>query len=256
MLGLAAGLAGMVDAVVGGGGLIQVPALFSALPQAMPATLFGTNKVASLCGTAFAARTYWRRMPIDGSLVVPASLAALIFAFVGAWALTMFPPELFRQLLPVVLLLVAVHVFRRKDFGSVYAPRLHGRRQWLSASGVGAVIGFYDGFFGPGTGSFLIFLFIRGFGLDFLRASATAKIVNVACNVAALAWLVPNSPPIWTLAAVMAVCNILGSVVGARLAILKGTGFVRQVFLGVVMVLIAKTGWDAYGPLLMFHVKQ
>jgi hypothetical protein len=254
-LGLAAAIAGMVDAVVGGGGLIQVPALFSALPQTLPATLFGTNKIASLCGTAWAARTYWRRIPIDRALVVPASIAALIFAFIGAWTLTRVPAELFRQLLPVILLLVAIHVFRRKDFGSVYQPAAQGRRPWLAAAGVGAVIGFYDGFFGPGTGSFLVFLFIRGFGLDFLRASATAKIVNVACNLAALAWLVPNSPPLWTLAVVMAACNVCGSVVGAHLAILKGTGFVRTVFLCVIVVLIAKTGWDAYAP-LMFHVKQ
>ncbi len=80
--------------------------------------------------------------------------------------------------------------------------------------------------------------------------------MNVACNVAALAWLVPNGPPIWTLAVVMAASNIIGSIFGARLAIRKGTGFVRQVFLVVVLLLIAKTGWDAYAPLLMFHVKQ
>lgn len=245
MLGLAALLAGMVDAVVGGGGLIQVPALFSALPQAMPATLFGTNKVASLCGTAFAARTYWRRMPVELGIVLPASLAALVFAFLGAWVLTRVPPDLFRQLLPPVLLLVAVHVFLHREFGSVYAPRSEGWRRRLGALSVGAVIGFYDGLFGPGTGSFLIFLFIRSFGLDFLRASASAKIVNVACNVAALAWLVPTHPPIWQLALVMAVCNIIGSVIGASLAIRKGTGFVRHVFLWVVGILVLKTGWDA-----------
>ena len=245
MLGLAAFLAGMVDAVVGGGGLIQVPALFSALPQAMPATLFGTNKVASLCGTAFAARTYWRRTPVDLPIVVPAVLSAWVFAFVGAWALTRFPPELFRKLLPLVLLLVALHVFRRREFGSVYAPTLAGERRWFAALAVGAVMGFYDGFFGPGTGSFLVFLFIRSFGLDVLRASASAKIVNVACNVGALAWLVPAHPPLWQLAMVMALCNIVGAVLGAKLAIRKGTGFVRQVFLGVVAALILKTAWDA-----------
>lgn len=227
MLGLAAFLAGMVDAVVGGGGLIQVPALFSALPQAMPATLFGTNKVASLCGTAWAARTYWRRMPVDLAIVLPASLSAVVFAFVGAWVLTRVPPDVFRQLLPPVLLLVAVHVFRHREFGNVYAPAAEGWRRRLGALGVGAVIGFYDGFFGPGTGSFLIYLFIQRFGLDFLRASASAKIVNVACNVAALAWLVPTHPPIWQLAVVMAVCNIIGAGIGARLAIKKGAGFVR-----------------------------
>lgn len=245
MLGLAAFLAGMVDAVVGGGGLIQVPALFSALPQAMPATLFGTNKIASLSGTAFAARTYWRRMPVDLSIVVPAVLSALAFAFVGAWTLTHFPPEMFRKLLPLVLLLVAVYVFRRRDFGSVHAPSLAAGRRRLAALAVGAVMGFYDGFFGPGTGSFLVFLFVRSFGQDFLRASASAKIVNVACNFGALAWLVPVHPPLWQLAVVMGVCNIVGAVVGARLAIRKGTGFVRQVFLGVVAALILKTAWDA-----------
>jgi uncharacterized membrane protein YfcA len=245
MLGLAAFLAGMVDAVVGGGGLIQVPALFSALPQAMPATLFGTNKIASLSGTAFAARTYWRRMPVDLSIVVPAVLSAWAFAFVGAWTLTHFPPEMFRKLLPLVLLLVAVYVFRRRDFGSVHAPTLAAGRRRLAALVVGAVIGFYDGFFGPGTGSFLVFLFVRSFGQDFLRASASAKIVNVACNLGALAWLVPVHPPLWQLAVVMGICNIAGAVVGARLAIRKGTGFVRQVFLGVVAALILKTAWDA-----------
>ncbi len=255
-LGMAALLAGLVDAVVGGGGLVQVPMLFSALPQTLPATLFGTNKLASLCGTAFAARAYWRRFPVDWGLVLPASLAALLFAFLGAWALTLFPPEIFRRLLPLILLLVAIYVFRRKTFGTAYAPTRQGRAKWWAAAGVGTVLGFYDGFFGPGTGSFLIFLFIRGFGLDFLRASASAKIVNLACNAAALAWFIPTHPPLWTLALVMAVCNVAGSVIGARLAIREGAGFVRKVFLGVVLVLIAKTGWDAYGPLLMFHVKQ
>lgn len=253
-LGLAALLAGLLDAVVGGGGLVQVPALFSALPNAHPATLFGTNKVASLCGTAFAARAYSQRFSIDWGLVLPASGAALVFAFAGALALTLFPPQLFRQLLPVVLLLVAIYVFQRKDFGGQHAPRLQGARKWVAAALVGAAIGFYDGFFGPGTGSFLIFLFIRSFGLDFLRASAAAKIVNLACNVAALTWFIPTHPPIWQVAAVMAVCNITGSMLGARLAIREGAAFVRQVFLGVVLLLIAKTGWDAYGA-LMFHVK-
>ncbi len=255
-LGMAALLAGLVDAVVGGGGLIQVPMLFSALPQALPATLFGTNKVASLCGTAFAARTYGRKFPVDWGLVLPASLTALVFAYAGAFALTLLPPELFRRLLPVILLLVALYVFRRKDFGTAYAPTREGLGKWTRAALIGAAIGFYDGFFGPGTGSFLIFLFIRFFGQDFLRASAAAKIVNVACNLAALAWFIPTHPPIWSLALVMAGCNIAGSVVGARLAIREGAAFVRRIFLGVVLLLIAKTGWDAYGDFLMFHVKQ
>ena len=249
-LGLAAVIAGLLDAIVGGGGLIQVPALFSALPSAMPSTLFATNKLSGIFGTAFAARTYWKKYPVDWVLVLPASVGALVFAFVGAWAITIFPPDIFRKLLPFILLLVAVYVFRRRDFGGDYAPTRQGMQKALLALIVGAGIGLYDGFFGPGTGSFLIFVFIRGFGLDFLRASAAAKIVNVACNFAALAWFIPTSQPLWVLGGVMAVCNIVGAMLGARLALKEGAGFVRQIFLLVVMALILKTAWDAFGHLV------
>lgn len=246
-LGGAALLAGLLDAIVGGGGLIQVPVLFSAFPTATPSTLFGTNKLSSIFGTAIAARTYGKKYPVDWSLVLPASLAALIFAFIGAWAITIFPPDVFRKLLPFILVLVAWYVFRRKDFGGDYAPTRQGRKKVMLAVAIGALIGLYDGFFGPGTGSFLIFLFIRSFGLDFLRASAAAKIVNVACNFAALAWFIPTTAPLWLLGGLMAVCNIVGSVLGARLALKEGTVFVRRIFLFVVMALIVKTGWDAFG---------
>ena len=245
-LGFAALLAGMLDAVVGGGGLIQIPALFTAVPTATPATLFGTNKLASICGTSMAARAYAKTYPIDWEIVLPASLAALASAFAGAWAVSLIPPAVFRRCLPLVLLLVAVYVFRRKDFGGSYQPSREGRAKFWLALATGLVIGFYDGFFGPGTGSFLIFLFIRCFGLDFLRASAAAKLVNVACNFSALVWFIPTSQPLWLAAGVMAVCNITGSVVGARIAVREGAGFVRKVFLLVVGALIIKTAWDAF----------
>lgn len=158
LLALAAVLAGLVDAVVGGGGLIQVPVLFSVFPAAAPATLFGTNKLASVWGTAVAARSYAQRFPVAWSVALPASLAALVFAFVGAWAVSVFPPVLLRKALPFFLLLVAAYVLVRKDFGSVHQPIAKSRRKTLLAIAVGALIGLYDGFFGPGTGSFLIFL--------------------------------------------------------------------------------------------------
>lgn len=247
MLGLAALFAGLVDAVAGGGGLIQVPALFSAFPQLSPATLFGTNKLSSVWGTAFAARSYAKQIPIDWEVGVPASLAALVFAFAGAMAITVFPPDIFRKLLPFILFLVAAYVLRKKDFGAVYAPICHGRRKQVRAVLVGAVIGFYDGFFGPGTGSFLIFAFIRGLGLDFLRASAIAKLVNVACNMAALAWFLPTAQPLWQLGLWMAICNVMGSVLGARLALKGGSRAIRSLFLLVLAALILKTGFDAFG---------
>ncbi len=246
-LGVAAFVAGLLDAIVGGGGLIQVPALFAALPSAMPSTLFGTNKLSGVFGTAIAAKAYWKRIPIDWLLVWPACLGALVFAFVGAWTITIFPPEIFRKLLPFILLFAAVYVFRRKDFGGDYAPTRQGLSKMALALALGSVMGFYDGFFGPGTGSFLIFGFIRGFGLDFLRASASAKLVNVACNVAALAWFIPTGQPLWMLGLLMAGCNMAGALLGTRLALKEGAGFVRRIFLLVVAGLILKTGWDAFG---------
>ncbi len=246
MLGLAAAFAGLVDAVVGGGGLIQVPALFSAFPQLAPASLFGTNKLSSVWGTAFAARSYAKRIRLDWEIALPASMASLIFAFAGAYTITIFPPDIFRKLLPFILLLVAVYVLRKRDFGVEYQPCCTGRRKQVRAVLVGMAIGFYDGFFGPGTGSFLIFAFIRGFGLDFLRASALAKLVNVACNVAALAWFLPTSQPLWQLGLWMAACNVVGSIVGARLALKGGARLIRTLFLMVLAALILKTGYDAF----------
>ena len=247
LLGLAAVFAGLVDAVVGGGGLIQVPALFSTFPQLSPPTLFATNKLSSVWGTAVAASNYARRIPIDWGLALSASAAALLFAFGGAYAITIFPPELFRKLLPFILLLVAVYVVRKPDFGGEFQPSCFGRRKRVRAVMVGMAMGLYDGFFGPGTGSFLIFAFVRGFGLDFLRASAHAKLVNVACNLAALAWFMPNTQLLWQLGLWMAVCNVVGAVLGTRLALKGGSRLIRWLFLLVLTCLILKPGYDAFG---------
>lgn len=246
LLALAALLAGLIDSVVGGGGLIQLPALLSVFPQAAPASLFGTNKLAAIWGTAFAARSYAKRLTLLWNIALPASAAALIFAFLGARAVSLVPQELLRKALPFVLLAVAIYVFRRKSFGSETLGEGDPRSRTVLALLTGAVIGFYDGLFGPGTGSFLIFLFVRFFHLDFLQASAIAKVVNVACNAAALAWFASAGYVIWQLGLLMAGCNIIGAVVGTRLALKGGTGFVRKLFLLVVGLLIIKTGYDGF----------
>ena len=143
-----------------------------------------------------------------------------------------------------LLVAVAIYTFVRKDFGSLHAPRLSaGQRLWIGAA-VGSAIGFYDGFFGPGTGSFLIFLFVGVFGFDFLAASAAAKVVNAASNVSALGNFALTGHVLYALAAPMAVSNILGSLAGTRLAILRGSRFVRWFFLAVVTAIICKLAWD------------
>ena len=246
LLALAAVLAGLIDSVVGGGGLIQLPALLSVFPQALPSSLFGTNKLAAIWGTAFAARSYAKRLNLLWNLALPASAAALIFAFLGARSVSLVPHELLRKVLPFVLLAVAIYVFRRKTFGSETQAEGASANRTGRALLTGAVIGFYDGLFGPGTGSFLIFLFVRFFHLDFLQASAIAKVVNVACNFAALAWFAWAGHVIWQLGVLMACCNIAGSIMGTRLALKGGTGFVRKLFLLVVGLLIVKTGYDGF----------
>jgi uncharacterized protein len=246
LLGAAAFLAGMIDAVVGGGGLIQLPALFAALPNTAPATLLGTSKLAGVWGTGAAALSFARRVRIEWGTAAPAAVAAFMLAFLGAYTVTHIPPDFVRKLLPFILVVVAVYTFMRKDFGSVHKPLHNGVKEKAIAVAIGGSIGFYDGFFGPGTGSFLVFLFIRFFGFDFLGASAVAKIVNVACNFAALLWFGYSGHLLWQLGLLMAVCNVVGSVVGSNLAIKRGSGFVRVVFLYVVAALILKTGYDAF----------
>jgi uncharacterized membrane protein YfcA len=246
ILGIAALFAGMIDAIVGGGGLIQIPALFSTLPNVMPATLLGTNKLAGICGTSAAALGFARKVSLRWNAALPAAGAAFIFSFAGAYMVTQAPADYVRKLLPFILIAVAVYTFHKKSFGSIHEPVHAGWMERMVAVGVGAAIGFYDGFFGPGTGSFLVFMFVRFFGLDFLGASAVAKVVNVACNLAALLWFGYSGHLLWQLGILMAVCNITGSLIGTQIALRHGSGFVRKIFLCVVSVLILKTGYDAF----------
>ena len=167
-------LAGFVDAIVGGGGLVMVPALFAAFPGAPPATLLGTNKAASVWGTAMATWQYSRRVQIRWRAMLPAAAAGFAGSFAGAWAVTVISADFLRKLLPLVLLGVLAYTLAKKELGRHHAPRYAGRAELLAACLIGLLIGFYDGFFGPGTGSFFVFLFVRLLGYDFLNASASA----------------------------------------------------------------------------------
>lgn len=237
--------AGLVDAMVGGGGLVQVPLLFNVFPGVQPATLFGTNKAVSIVGTGFAARRYLRTVDMDWAVLGRAALAAFIASFAGAAAVGLFHPQALRPVVIALLLAVLVYTLKKKDFGVMRGATEHPPRHGLALV-LGAVIGFYDGFFGPGTGSFLIFLFARCYAWDFLRASAAAKVVNVSTNLAALSWFLPAGAVMAKVAAAMALANLAGAWVGAHLAMKNGAAFVRRVFILVVSVLIARLCWDTF----------
>ena len=243
---LASLLAGFVDAIVGGGGLILLPALFTVFPAAQPATLFGTNKAASVWGTAAAAAQYAKRVDMRWKTLLPAAGAGFAGALIGAWLVTMVSSGYLRKALPFVLLAVLAYTLVKKDMGHTHAPRFTGHRETAVACCIGLVLGFYDGFFGPGTGSFFVFLFVRWLGYDFLNASASAKLLNTATNLAALGLFAYKGHVWWHFALAMALANVLGSLLGTRLALKHGSSFVRLVFIGVVSALILKTGFDAF----------
>ena len=236
--------AGGVDAVVGGGGLVQLPALLLGLPAALPAPVLATNKLSSIGGTATATGTYVRRVRPDLATAAPMAASALVGAMAGALCAAALPQRVFRPLVLVLLVLVALYTWRRPELGRVNAPHPDRGRHRLVAVVAGVGIGFYDGIFGPGTGSFLVFVLVGMLGYGFLEASAIAKITNLATNAGALAVFIPRGAPLWQLGLLMAAANVAGGYVGARTAAARGSGFVRAVFLVVVAVLVVRLGWD------------
>jgi uncharacterized membrane protein YfcA len=241
----AAFLAGLVDAMVGGGGLVQLPALFAALPAVPAPALLGTSKLAGAFGTGSAAWRYATSVRLPWRTLLPACGLAFAAALAGAVTVTHVPPGLFRPLVPVILVVVLAYTLARKDLGQHHAPRALAPAERAAGLAATAAIGFYDGFFGPGTGSFLMLLYIRWYGFDFVNAAAAARVLNVATNLSALAWFAGHGHLLWPLGLGMAAANVAGSQLGARLALRRGAGFVRGVFVAVVGALIAKTAWDA-----------
>lgn len=237
-------LAGFIDAVAGGGGLVQVPALFVLMPAVPAATLLGTNKFASIWGTLWATVQYSRQVPMEWRATLPTCGAALLFGFIGARTVALVPADFLRPLVLVLLVVLLVYTLWRKDLGALHAPKLSHPQQFWVGLAIGGAIGFYDGFFGPGTGSFLIIAFVGLFGFSFLAASASAKAVNLITNGAALAYFTTHGHVLYAVALPMALCNVAGSFVGTKLALRLGSRFVRIVFVLVVSALIARYAWD------------
>jgi uncharacterized membrane protein YfcA len=226
--------------------LIQVPALFAAYPSGSPPELLGTNKLGSICGTTGAVFRYLRVVRIPTRVLLPAGAIAFVAALAGASLVSAVSPALFRPLVPLMLTVVLIYVLWHKDLGARHAPIVFSRRrEFLALASIGG-IGMYDGFFGPGTGSFLMLLFIRLYGFDFLHASVGARAVNVATNLGALLFFGIHGEVHWGLGIALGVCNAAGGVLGAHTAVTHGSKFVRGVFIAIVIALIAKTGADAW----------
>lgn len=245
-LAIASGFAGFVDAMAGGGGLIQLPSLIIGLPNKELPLILGTNKVPSIFGTSAAARNYFKKIKPDIPLTLTMMLPAFIGSIVGAAMAAFVPVGFFRPFIVLLLILVAIYTWKKPELGMAENLKLtHGKRLVIVAL-IGFLIGFYDGIFGPGTGTLLVFFLVSVIGYAFLKASGTAKLVNIATNAGAILSFQLTGNIWWQLGLLLAVANVTGAIIGSRMAIKGGSALVRKVFLAVIFLLIARVAWDTF----------
>jgi len=249
ILSVLAFMAGFIDAVVGGGGLIQLPALLVTLPDSSLPTIFGTNKIAALSGTSMAAFQYAKRIRFNVKLLIAISVASFIASYFGAKIVSIINPATLKPIILVILIAIAIYTFIKKDLGKIETKQLSLSRQMLFGAAIGLIIGFYDGFFGPGTGSFFVLAFVVILGFEFVQASAYAKIVNCMTNISALIVFIRQGNYIIGIAILMAVFNIAGSIIGSKMALKRGNGFIRVYFLIIVTIMIIRYGYDVFKPI-------
>lgn len=246
ILCLVAFLAGFVDAIVGGGGLIQTPTAILMLPQFPVATVIGSLKIPSFSGTAFAARQYLKRQKVNWQLLGLMMCVAMVASFSGSQLLTVVSNDFMKPLLLIVLVFVAIYTYSKKNFGNQTIKQHSTTQQLWYGLAISVVIGFYDGFIGPGTGSFLILAFVSIMGYDFLLASTNAKMVNLATNAGSIILFLLKGKILWAIALPMAASNAIGGIIGAKFAIKKGNQFIRIFFLLVVVGTLLRFAWDVF----------
>jgi len=234
--------AGFIDSIAGGGGLIQLPALLIGLPKSETAEVLGTNKLSAVFGTTTAAALYRKQIKPDPKILLAMGVPAFLGSAGGAVLASKIPTSSMRPMVLVLLIIVAVYTWFKPDLGKFENLRHLPKRRVQIAAFAGVVIGFYDGIFGPGTGSFLMLILVASLGYAFITASAIAKVVNVATNVGAIMVFGINGAVLWQIGIILGIANISGAVIGARLAIKGGSTLVRKVFLLVTVTLIVKVG--------------
>ena len=246
LLCMAAFSAGFIDAVVGGGGLIQTPMGIILLPNLQVANIIGSLKIPSFSGTFFAAIQYLKKINMNWKLLLIMMILAVPSAFLGSTLLVYMSNDFMKPLLLIILSLLFIYTYVKKNFG-IHSDKSHSpKKQLFYAVLISFFIGFYDGFIGPGTGSFLVLAFVIILGFDFLQASANAKMVNLATNFGSICLFIIKGKIIWTIAIPMAICNALGGYVGAKLAISKGNKFIRIFFLVVVLGTLIRFAYDVF----------
>jgi len=246
ILCIAAFAAGFIDSIVGGGGLVQTPATLITLPQHPVATLLGTIKIPSFSGTAIACYQYAKKVSLKWKPLLAMSFIALFAAMAGSYTVTIVSNSFMKPVIFCVLIVVAIYTYTKKDFGIASSKEVNATRSFWLGTVFAVIVGFYDGFIGPGTGSFLVIFFIAIFGFDFLKASAHAKFVNLATNMGSIIYFGGSGHILYQYAIPMAVCNVAGSFLGARLAIIKGNKFIRIFFLLIVIGTIIRFGYDIF----------
>jgi len=246
ILCIASFAAGFIDAIVGGGGLIQTPVALLILPNIPVASIIGTLKIPGFSGTSMAAYHYLKKVRVDWKLFSILALVSFIFAFLGSNLLTIVPNDFMKPILLLVFILLLIYTYFRKDFGQIINSKHSKKQMYWIAIGISMLLGFYDGFIGPGTGSLLIIAFVAFLGFDFMQSSTYAKLVNLATNIGSITLFIIKGKIIWPIAIPMAICNVTGAWLGARLAITRGNQFIRVFFLIVVTIMLLRFGYDIF----------
>lgn len=241
---LAGFAAGLIDSIVGGGGLVLTPAMLNLHPGLNILQAIGTQRTSSIMGTSVAAWNYLRKIHIERRILLPACVAAMAASAIGVQFAKRLDPELLKWTVLAICVILAVYTVFRKDLGLKEERRFHPKHESLAALSIGTATGFYNGLIGPGTGTIMVFAFVSFLGLDFLKSSAVSKAANVSADISSWTVLMLSGFVLWVLAVPLIIGNMLGSYIGSHMAIRKGQTFVRAVFLVIVLALIARQAWQ------------
>ena len=246
LLFLAIFFAGFVDAIAGGGGLIQTPALLLALPDNNPVSVVGTSKLAAFFGTATAAIKYRTSIKTDPRVLLAMVIPAFAGASLGALLASQISAQSFKSAIFIMMIAIFIYTFIKPDLGKIHVDKHSKNKLMYIGAAAAFVIGFYDGLIGPGTGTMLMIFLVAIMGFAFIGASAIAKVVNATTNLASIIVVGLNIGILWKLGLALGVANLAGGYLGSHIALKKGSGFIRTFYLIVTALLIARLGYSLY----------